>query len=188
MPQSDVVGGVSTGNIADLEISFSKQQLHSLDNMAFTTFFAAITDTQGLEFELKGFADVVARTTIGDVPISNIPFNVLSAMKGKFRNLFHIYIHVYGLWTTTCAGINSFGHTADLENVIITGSSGSGRDQYINADLTTMLQNPSNISLQTNGVSLAVFYEDVKIGRAVIDVCSFTPAKARGVLILTYRH
>jgi hypothetical protein len=41
------------------------------------------TDTENVEFELKGSADVVARTTIGDVPISNIPFNVTSALKGN---------------------------------------------------------------------------------------------------------
>ena len=74
--------------------------------------------------------------------------------------------------TTTRAGINSFGRTAGLGNVIITGSGGSGGNQFINADLTTILQNPSNIFLQTINVSLAVFYEDVKIGRAAIDVCS----------------
>jgi hypothetical protein len=82
--------------------------------------------------------------------------------------------------TTTCAGINGFGHTASLGNVTITGSGGNGGDQYINADLTTILQNPSNLSLQTNDVSLAVFYEDVKIGRAVIDVCSFFSKSQRG--------
>jgi Protein of unknown function (DUF3712) len=58
--------------------------------MAFTAFLASVTDNQGLEFELQGSADVVARTTIGDVPISNIPFNVTSAMKGKLRDSFHI--------------------------------------------------------------------------------------------------
>jgi len=76
------VGGVSTGNEADLEIVFSKQPLQSLNNAVFAAFFAAVTDTQGVEFELKGSADVVARTTIGDVPISNIPFNVTSALRG----------------------------------------------------------------------------------------------------------
>jgi len=75
--------------------------------------------------------------------------------------------------TAMYVGINSFGHTAGLGNVSITGSGGSGGKQYINADLTTTLQNPSNISLQTNYLSLAVFYKGVKIGRAVINVGSF---------------
>ena len=74
--------------------------------------------------------------------------------------------------TDMYAGINSFGHAAGLGNVSITGSGGSGGNQFINADLTTTLQNPSNISLQTSDVSLAVFYKDVKVGRAAIDVCS----------------
>jgi hypothetical protein len=74
-------------------------------------------------------------------------------------------------------GINSFERTAGLGNVSITGSGGSGGNQFINANLTTTLQNPSNISLQTNDLSLVVFYEDVKIGRAAINVCSFASKK-----------
>ncbi|KAH9038716.1 hypothetical protein EDB85DRAFT_2072661 [Lactarius pseudohatsudake] len=155
LPQSDTVGGVSTGNEADLEIVFSKQPLQSLNNAVFAAFFAAVTDTQSVEFELKGSADVVARTTIGDVPISNIPFNVTSALRG----------------------INSFGHTAGLSNVSITGSGGNGGNDYVNADITTTLQNPSNISLQTNDVSLAVFYKDVKIGRAAINTLNLFPGE-----------
>jgi hypothetical protein len=73
----------------------------------------------------------------------------------------------------TYVGINSFGHTASLGNISITGSGGSGGNQYVNANLTTTLQNPSNISLQTNDLSLAVFHKDVKIGRAAINVGSF---------------
>ncbi|KAH8979124.1 hypothetical protein EDB92DRAFT_1821158 [Lactarius akahatsu] len=155
LPQSDTVGGVSTGNEADLEIVFSKQPLQSLNNAVFAAFFAAVTDTQSVEFELKGSADVVARTTIGDVPISNIPFNVTSALRG----------------------IDSFGHTAGLSNVSITGSGGNGGNEYVNADITTTLQNPSNISLQTNDVSLAVFYKDVKIGRAAINTLNLFPGE-----------
>ena len=54
-----------------------------MNDIAFTTLLAAVTDTQGIEFELKGSADVVARTTIGDIPITDIPFNVTSSMRGE---------------------------------------------------------------------------------------------------------
>lgn len=155
LPQSNTVGGVSTGNEANLEIVFSKQPLQALNNAFFAAFFAAVTDTQGVEFELKGSADVVARTSIGDVPIANIPFNVTSALRG----------------------IDSFGHTADLSNVSITGSGGNRGNEFINADTTTTLQNPSNISLQTNDVSLAVFFKDVKIGRAAINTLNLSPGE-----------
>ncbi|KAI9442265.1 hypothetical protein H4582DRAFT_1809416 [Lactarius indigo] len=159
LPQSNTVGGVSTGNEAELEIVFSKQPLQSLNSVAFAGFFAAVTDTQGVEFELKGSADVVARTTIGDVPISNIPFNVTSALRG------------------TLPRIDSFGHTAGLSNVSITGSGGNGGNEYVNADITTTLQNPSNISLQTNDVSLAVYFKNVKIGRAAINILNLFPGE-----------
>ncbi|KAI0305626.1 hypothetical protein B0F90DRAFT_1815219 [Multifurca ochricompacta] len=155
LPVSNTVGGVSTGNIADLEIAFSKQPLQSLNNLVFAAFFAAVTGTEGVQLDLKGSADVMARTTIGDVPISKIPFNVTSPLKG----------------------IDSFGHVAGLSNVSITGSGGNGDSQYINADLTTTLQNPSNISLQTNDISLAVFFKDVKIGHAAINTLNLAPGE-----------
>jgi hypothetical protein len=131
---------------------------------------AAVTDTQDVEFELKSSVDVVARTTIGYVPIPNISFNVTSALKGKLP-IFLTFLSL--LMATTYVGISSFGHTAGLGNVSITGSGGSGGNQYVNAGLTTTLQNPSNISLRANDLSLAVFHKDVKIGRAVINVGSF---------------
>jgi hypothetical protein len=81
------------------------------------------------------------------------------------------------LTTIAYEGINSFENTAGLGDVTITGSAGNGGNQYINADLTTTLQNPSNVSLQINNVSLAIFYEGVNIGRAVIEVCSLLQQK-----------
>ncbi|TFY72142.1 hypothetical protein EVG20_g865 [Dentipellis fragilis] len=155
LPTSDNVGGVSTGNVVPLQITFESQTLQSLDNGAFAAFFAAVTDTQGIDFELKGSADVVARTTIGDVPISGIPFNV----------------------TTELKGINGFGGTADLSNISVTGSGGNGGNEYIKAPLTTKLQNPSNISLMTNDIALPVYYKGVMLGRAAIDSLDLVPGE-----------
>lgn len=42
-----------------------------------------MTDTNGIAPELKGTVNIVADTKIGDVPISGIPFNVTSEIKGK---------------------------------------------------------------------------------------------------------
>ena len=71
-----------------------------MNNGGFESFFAAVTDTSSADFGLKGTANVVARTSIGDVPISGIPFDVQSSLKG----------------------INSFGGSARLSNVTIAGS------------------------------------------------------------------
>lgn len=60
--------GVSTGNVADLLIHFSNQTLRSLDNDAFGSFFAQVTDKTAADMMLKGSANVLGRTTIGDVP------------------------------------------------------------------------------------------------------------------------
>lgn len=79
MPAS---GGVSTGNVVDLIISFKDQPLKSLNNAAFQMMFSQVTLSQDLELTLKGSADVSARTAIGDVSLSDIPFNVPSSLKG----------------------------------------------------------------------------------------------------------
>jgi hypothetical protein len=60
--------GVSTGNVVDLVIRFENQTLHSLDNGAFGSFFAQVTDKQSADTTLKGAANIVGRTAIGDVP------------------------------------------------------------------------------------------------------------------------
>jgi hypothetical protein len=148
IPMMDVDGGVSTGNVADLGLSFTNQRLTSLDNTGFSSFFAAVTDTSSVSFGLTGTANVVAKTTIGNVPLSGIPFNVQSEL----------------------AGVNTFGGTAQLNNVSITGSGGDGGNQYIMSPLTTKLQNPSNISLRTNDIALPVFFKGTQLGRAAINV------------------
>lgn len=134
-------GGVSTGNVADLVLSFTNQPLRSLNNGGFDAFFAAVTDTSNVAMELKGSANVVGRTSIGDVPISGIPFDVQSSLKG----------------------INGFGGSAKLSNVSITGSGGNGGNEFIVSPLTTTLQNPANISLKTVDVSLPVTFKSVLV-------------------------
>jgi len=67
-------------------------------------------------------------------------------------------------------GINSFGKTAQLSNISVTGSGGNGGSQFIVSPLTTTLQNPSNVSLQTNDIALPVIYQGTQLGRAAISV------------------
>jgi len=140
-----VSGGVSTGNTVELVISFENQPLKSLNNDAFGSLLADATLMDEVSIQIKGTADVTARTEIGDVPISGIPINVTSSLKG----------------------IGGFNYEAELSNVSVTGSGGS---EYITAPLMTTLENPSNISLSTMDVSLGVMYEGTQVGRAVINV------------------
>ncbi|KAH9850917.1 hypothetical protein C2E23DRAFT_886961 [Lenzites betulinus] len=153
LPKSAQEGGVSTGNIAPLIIVIQNQTLQSKNDGAFAQFFAAVTDTSGVEFELKGTADVVSRTSIGDIPISGIPFNVSSSLKG----------------------INAFDKTAGLSNVTITGGGTDSHGTFIRSPLTATLENPSNISLQTVDVSLPVEFKGIQIGRAAIDTLDLVP-------------
>lgn len=45
--------------------------------------FAEVTDKSSATFDLSGTADVTAKTSIGDVPISGIAFDVSSTLQGK---------------------------------------------------------------------------------------------------------
>ncbi|KAJ3850500.1 hypothetical protein EV368DRAFT_84496 [Lentinula lateritia] len=153
LPTSDTVGGVSTGNVANLPISWENELLKSLNDDAFNALFAAVTLSNSISLELDGSANVTAKTTIGNVPISRIPLNV----------------------TSTLSGINSFGGRATLSKVTVTGSGGTGANEFINAPLTTTLENPSNISLDTIDIALPVYYEGSMIGRALINTFNLVP-------------
>ncbi|KAI9066059.1 hypothetical protein FKP32DRAFT_1566723 [Trametes sanguinea] len=155
LPQTPQDGGVSTGNVVPLLITFENQTLQSKNDGAFSQFFAAVTDTSGVDFELKGTADVVARTAIGEVPISGIPFNVSTSLKG----------------------INAFDKTASLSNVTITGSGSDSHGAFVKSPLTTKLENPSNVSLQSVDVSFPVIYKGVMLGRAAIDTLDLVPGE-----------
>lgn len=155
LPQSNTVGGVSTGNDADLPITFNNVPLVAVNDGAMQTLFQEVTDTAQAVLTLKGTANVVAKTTIGNVPIQDIAFNVPSSL----------------------AGIDGFGGKAPLSNISVTGSGGDGGNQYIVSPLTTQLDNPSNVSLSTNDIALPVIYNGVQLGRAAINVSSYRPSK-----------
>lgn len=59
---------------------------------------------------------------------------------------------------------------ADLGTVVITGSGGTGGNEYIAASVKTVLTNPSQITLSTVDTALPVFYNGVQLGRAAISV------------------
>ncbi|KAJ3724969.1 hypothetical protein DFJ43DRAFT_1197841 [Lentinula guzmanii] len=153
LPSADTVGGVSTGNVASLPISWRNELLKSLNDDAFNALFEAVTLLSSVSLGLDGSANVTAKTTIGDVPIFGIPFNVTSSL----------------------SGINSFGGKATLSNVTVTGSGGTGGNEFIVAPLTTTLENPSNVSLDTTDIALPVYYEGTMIGRAAINTFDLVP-------------
>jgi hypothetical protein len=84
LPQSNNVGGVSTGNLAPLPISFHNVPLTSVNNGALEAMFAQVTDKNSADLGLSGTADVTAKTAIGSVPISGIAFDVTSSLAGEF--------------------------------------------------------------------------------------------------------
>ncbi|KAF9264250.1 hypothetical protein L218DRAFT_258531 [Marasmius fiardii PR-910] len=147
LPKAPADGGVSTGNVADLHIFWKNQPLEAVDHGAFDALFADVTLKDSVSLTLRGSADVTAKTAIGNVAIGGIPFDVPSSLKG----------------------INSFGGKAELRDVKVAGSGGDGGNEFIVAPLTTVLENPSNVSLHTIDTALPVIYKGTKLGRAVIN-------------------
>ncbi|KAG1851680.1 hypothetical protein F4604DRAFT_1933963 [Suillus subluteus] len=155
LPQSDNIGGVSTGNLATLPISFHNVPLTSVNNGAFEAMFAQVTDKNSADLGLSGTVDVTAKTAIGDIPIAGIAFDVTSSL----------------------AGINSFDGKATITNISISGSGGNGGNQYIISPLTSSMNNPSNVSLDTVDIALPVYYQDVMIGRAAFNPFNLIPGE-----------
>ncbi|KAF8894927.1 hypothetical protein CPB84DRAFT_1848428 [Gymnopilus junonius] len=155
IPKTPVNGGVSTGNVVDLPISFTNIPLQSLNPTAFATLFAGVTLRDSIQVDITGSADVTARTSIGDVPISSVPIDVTSTLKG----------------------LGAFGGTAALSNVSVTGSGGAGGDEFIVSPLQTTLENPSNVSLDTVDISLPVIFKGVTIGHAAINEFDLKPGE-----------
>ncbi len=144
LPIEPASGGVSTGNDVDLQISWTDEQLMSLNDGAFVALLAAVTLSASVDLTLKGTADVRAHTAIGDVPITGIEFDVASSL----------------------VGINAFGGTTVLSDVSVTGST----SEYIITPLKSTLDNPSEVILHTTDVALPVVYDNVVIGRSIINV------------------
>ncbi|KAL1743139.1 hypothetical protein HDZ31DRAFT_83635 [Schizophyllum fasciatum] len=155
IPMADAEGEASTGNDANLPLSFKDVPMVASDHGAFQSLFGAVTLKSSADLALSGAADVVAATSIGNVPISNITFDV----------------------TTSLGGINGFGGKADLGKVSVVGSGGDGDGQYIIANTSAALENPSNVSLKTTDIALPVVWEGTNIGRAVINPFDLEPGK-----------
>ncbi|CAO1623850.1 unnamed protein product [Parajaminaea phylloscopi] len=151
LKDAPVTAGTSTSpdDKEQLILTFKNQDIVSLNNGQFQAFFAKLTDTDRADFGLKGNTSVLAETHVGNIPITGIPFNVTSSL----------------------AGINSFNHQLATQNLLVA----SGQPQYIAINLDAILQNPSNLTVFTNDVSLPVVYKNVYVGRAVIPKLGLIP-------------
>ncbi|KAL8280236.1 hypothetical protein RQP46_007350 [Phenoliferia psychrophenolica] len=152
LPLAPVVSaGVSTGQ----DVSHCRPLvLASLDNGGYANFISAIANEPGVSFLLHGGADVVARTSAGDVKITGVPFSV----------------------TSTFPGLDGFGGKASVPAVPVVIGSGAGDPfnpsaggEFIRIQLSVILSNPAPIILFSNQVSFQVAYQGAYIGRAFIN-------------------
>jgi hypothetical protein len=119
----------------------------------FQDFLKGATTSASQTFHMSGSANTDAQTAIGLLSISDIPFSL----------------------DTTIAAINSFGGSAVLSDIKITGSGGKNGNEFVVAPLKTTLKNPSHISLLSSGISLPAFSNGVQIGSAVINPLKVAP-------------
>ncbi|KZP04128.1 hypothetical protein FIBSPDRAFT_1011937 [Athelia psychrophila] len=144
LPTSNTVGGVSTGNVADLPISFHNLPLTALSDPAMQVLLEAVTDTPLTNLTFEGSANVTAKATIGNVPIASIPFNVQSSLAG---------LAGFRTQPVTVADLVAAGGTPD----------------YLLITINTDLLNLSNITLETSSDTFALQFESVTIGSAIIE-------------------
>ncbi|UZJ55969.1 hypothetical protein CBS101457_005289 [Exobasidium rhododendri] len=155
LPSTNVVAGTSTGptDMQPIQFGFKNDNLVAIDHAAFQALFATLADTAGATFGLMGSTSVVAKTNIGNIPITGIPFSV----------------------TTSLAGINDFNGVAPLSDVQVDHAT----PQYIGINLLVSLANPSQITLFTDQISLPAYFTDVTpnvyIGRATIPTLNLYP-------------
>lgn len=72
--------------------------MKSLNNAAFEAMFAGVTLTSEVDLNLRGTADVSAKTSIGTVAITGIPFDVPSSLSGAY--LADVFFYILQLsWT-----------------------------------------------------------------------------------------
>ncbi|KAK0556496.1 hypothetical protein OC844_005834 [Tilletia horrida] len=154
--------GTSTGpnDPGRLNLAFENKDIVAIDRGSFRAFLAQLTDKAEGSFTLAGTADVVGRTVIGDVPISGIPVNT----------------------NTTLKGIDSFGGKAPISNLDVAGSTSDA----INIDITVELNNPSNLTVKTKEVSLPSFYAGTEVGRTIIDTLDLQPGNNTVKAVFSY--
>lgn len=153
LPQTNVQGGTSRGpnDIQAIQLMWRRQSLVAVDRSSFQAFFAQLTDTPRGTFDMRGGVDVVAKTVIGNIPISGIPFAV----------------------TTSLAGINSFNHVVTLSDAVVS----SGTPDFVWVPIKVTLTNPSNITVFTNEVFLPAIFRGVFVGRAEIPALGLIPGE-----------
>ncbi|KAH8929904.1 hypothetical protein BT69DRAFT_11228 [Atractiella rhizophila] len=151
--------GTSTGDVQPLAFSFTGQSLVAIKGAEsnFDAFFRTLTNTDGVTVGLGGNVSVLARTKIGDVTIQGIPLVNLQ---------------------TRLKGINGFAGKAEIDGTpVVLGSGNSGGEDFIRIQTNVVLNNPSDISLQSKGVSFDVAFKGTKIGTAVVDTLALKPGK-----------
>ncbi|SCV70806.1 BQ2448_3568 [Microbotryum intermedium] len=145
LPVADAVSvETSTGQPANLVIDFKQDRfIKSLDDASFRSFFDAVTNTASVTFGLNGAANVTAGTNAGDIPITGIPFNVQTSLRG----------------------IESLNARPTVVSDVVVYQ---GFPTYLQINADASLYNPSNVTVITNDVTFGLSFMDQIIGSVII--------------------
>ncbi|RUS16102.1 hypothetical protein BC937DRAFT_91614, partial [Endogone sp. FLAS-F59071] len=110
---------------------------------AFNLFDANLTLSKGLNFSVVGNATVGASTSIGNVILSNIPFNASTGLQGL-------------------QGLNS------TPTVIYSLDVVGGTSDYLNLAISVGMSNPSTLQISTGDVTFDMIYEGSVLGTVLL--------------------
>ncbi|KAF1802885.1 hypothetical protein V8B55DRAFT_1045444 [Mucor lusitanicus] len=120
----------STSNTGLITTGFNDIPFKVVNHELFAGFNALLTLTPSVTFGLKGSSNAVANTAVGTLSLPGVKFDV----------------------DTHLAGFNSFGNTAVVKSLKVTGAT----LKYIIVELDVTLANPSNITITIGDVNFDV--------------------------------
>lgn len=142
LPLRSVRAGVAHGpneSPTAITLTFDKQRLKALDHENFQSFLSGVINQKRVSFVFHGTASLIARTVIGNLPLTGIPFSDI---------------------TTSLAGFNGFSHKIKLKRADVQ----SATKDYLQLTADVRLDNPSNITLHTVDFKLPSYYKNAYAG------------------------
>ncbi|KAI8979283.1 hypothetical protein BDF20DRAFT_1000640 [Mycotypha africana] len=131
--------------------SFSNIPFKVANHELFTGFNKLLTLSPSVTFGLKGTSNAIADTAVGTLSLPGVSFDV----------------------DTTLAGFNSFGGTAQIQSLEVTGAAAG----YIIVSLVVQLNNPSNITISIGDVNFDVIMNEYNavVGKAYMKDLTILP-------------
>ena len=144
LPLTRVSAGTSGGPNDFQTISISmKTTLKAVDHGAFSALLDQIMNHARATFGIHGYANLIGKTVIGNIPVHGVPLAV----------------------NTSLAGLRSLTGQVDIPKAADIYDT---KPDMIFAKALMKVTNPSNVTIKTDMLSLPLLYKELDIGRAVL--------------------